>query len=145
MIKARQNTTSIAVFPAELTILKQYLFMKGGSDHLMFGVKVKKGTLYKNTPICVPGKNVYLGKVLNIQFEHKDKDKGEEGQEVCIRLDNPNGMTIDRQFEVTDTLIAQLSRESIDVLKRDYKEVVPKKDWALVIDHMKLLKIEKAK
>jgi translation initiation factor 5B len=145
MIKARQNTTSIAVFPVELTILKQYLFMKGGSDHLMFGVKVKKGTLYKNTPICVPGKNVYLGKVLNIQFEHKDKEKGEEGQEVCIRLDNPNGLTIDRQFEVTDTLIAQLSRESIDVLKRDYKEVVPKKDWLLVVDHMKLLKIEKGK
>jgi small GTP-binding protein len=143
MIKARQNTTSIAVFPVEMTILKQYLFMKGGSDHLMFGVKVKKGTLYKNTPIYVPGKNVYLGKVLNIQFEHKDKDKGEEGQEVCIRLDNPNGLTIDRQFEVTDTLIAQLTRESIDVLKRDYKEVVPKKDWLLVIDHMKLLKIGK--
>ncbi len=145
MIKARQNTTSIAVFPVQLSILKQYLFMKGGSDHLMFGVKIKKGTLYKNTPIFVPGKNVYLGKVMNIQFEHKDKDKGEEGQEVCIRLDNPNGLTIDRQFEVTDTLIAQLTRESIDVLKRDYKDVVPKKDWLLVVEHMKLLNIEKGK
>lgn len=145
IIKSRQNTTSIAVFPVQLSILKQYVFMKGGSDHLMFGVKVKKGTLYKNTPICIPGKNLYLGKVQNIQFEHKDKEKGEEGQEVCIRLDNPNSLTIDRQFEVSDTLIAQLTRESIDVLKRDYKDVVPKKDWMLVVEHMKLLNIEKGK
>jgi translation initiation factor 5B len=143
MIKARQNTNNNAIFPVEMSILKQYIFMKGGSDHLMFGVKIKKGTLYKNTPICIPEKNVHLGKVLNIQFEHKEKEKGEEGQEICIRLDNPNQLIINRQFEVTDKLIACLSRESIDILKRDYKEVVPKKDWLLIIEHIKLLKIEK--
>ena len=143
MIKARQNTNNNAIFPVEMVILKQYLFMKGGSDHLMFGVKIKKGTLYKNTPICVPEKNVHLGKVLNIQFEHKEKEKGEEGQEICIRLDNPNQLIINRQFDVSDKLIARLSRESIDILKRDYKEVVPKKDWLLIIEHIKLLKIEK--
>jgi translation initiation factor 5B len=143
IIKARQNTNNNAIFPVEMIILKQYIFMKGGSDHLMFGVKIKKGTLYKNTPICIPEKNVHLGKVLNIQFEHKEKEKGEEGQEICIRLDNPNQLIINRQFDVTDKLIAQLSRESIDILKRDYKEVVPKKDWLLIIEHIKLLKIEK--
>ena len=143
IIKARQNTNNNAIFPVEMVILKQYIFMKGGSDNLMFGVKIKKGTLYKNTPICIPEKNVHLGKVLNIQFEHKEKEKGEEGQEICIRLDNPNQLIINRQFDVTDKLIAQLSRESIDILKRDYKEVVPKKDWLLIIEHIKLLKIEK--
>lgn len=144
IIKARQNTTNNnAIFPVEMVILKQYIFMKGGSDHLMFGVKIKKGTLYKNTPICIPEKNVYLGKVLNIQFEHKEKEKGEEAQEICIRLDNPNQLIINRQFDETDKLIAQLSRNSIDILKRDYKEIVPKKDWLLIIEHIKLLKIEK--
>ena len=143
IIKARQNTNNNAIFPVEMVILKQYIFMKGGSDHLMFGVKIKKGTLYKNTPICIPEKNVHLGKVLNIQFEHKEKEKGEEGQEICIRLDNPNQLIINRQFDVNDKLIAQLSRNSIDILKRDYKEVVPKKDWLLIIEHIKLLKIEK--
>lgn len=88
-------------------------------------------------------KNVYLGKVLNIQFEHKEKEKGEEAQEICIRLDNPNQLIINRQFDETDKLIAQLSRNSIDILKRDYKEIVPKKDWLLIIEHIKLLKIEK--
>ena len=143
IIKARQNTNNNAIFPVEMVILKQYIFMKGGSDHLMFGVKIKKGTLYKNTPICIPEKNVHLGKVLNIQFEHKEKEKGEEGQEICIRLDNPNQLIINRQFDVNDKLIAQLSRNSIDILKRDYKEVVPKKDWLLIIEHIKLLKTEK--
>ena len=143
IIKARQNTNNNAIFPVEMVILKQYIFMKGGSDHLMFGVKIKKGTLYKNTPICIPEKNVHLGKVLNIQFEHKEKEKGEEGQEICIRLDNPNQLIINRQFDVNDKLIAQLSRNSIDILKRDYKEIVPKKDWLLIIEHIKLLKIEK--
>lgn len=143
MIKARQNINNNVIFPVEMVILKQYIFMKGGSEHLMFGVKIKKGTLYKNTPICIPEKNVHLGKVLNIQFEHKEKEKGEEGQEICIRLDNPNQLIINRQFDVTDKLIAQLSRDSIDILKRDYKEIVPKKDWLLIIEHIKLLKIEK--
>lgn len=143
IIKARQNTNNNAIFPVEMVILKQYIFMKGGSEHLMFGVKIKKGTLYKNTPICIPEKNVLLGKVLNIQFEHKEKEKGEEGQEICIRLDNPNQLIINRQFDVNDKLIACLSRNSIDILKRDYKEVVPKKDWLLIIEHIKLLKIEK--
>ena len=143
IIKNRQNINSIVIFPVELIILKQFIFMKGGSEHLMFGVKVKKGTLHKNTPICIPTKNLYLGKVLNIQFEHKEKEKGDEGQEICIRLDNPNQIVIHRHFDITDILIAQISRESIDILKRDYKEIVPKKDWLLIIDHIKLLKIEK--
>lgn len=63
IIKARQNTTNNnAIFPVEMVILKQYIFMKGGSDHLMFGVKIKKGTLYKNTPICIPEKMFILEK-----------------------------------------------------------------------------------
>jgi translation initiation factor 5B len=142
IIKSRQTKNSEAVFPVQLSILKQYIFMKGGNEDLLFGVKVKKGTLYKNTPIIVTGKNVILGKVTNIQFNHKDQEKGNEGQEVCIRLDNPNKLIINRHFDETDTLIGNLNRESIDVLKRDYKEIVPKKDWLLVIEHMKLLGIK---
>jgi translation initiation factor IF-2 len=142
IIKSRQTKNSEAVFPVQLSILKQYIFMKGGNEDLLFGVKVKKGTLYKNTPIIVIGKNLILGKVTNIQFNHKEQEKGNEGQEVCIRLDNPNKLIINRQFDETDTLIGNLSRESIDVLKRDYKEIVPKKDWLLVVEHMKLLGIK---
>ena len=143
IIKSRQTSAnSEVVFPVQLSILKQHIFMKGGSENLLFGVKVKKGTLYKNTPIIVVGKNLILGKVTNIQFNHKDQEKGAEGQEVCIRLENPNKLIINRQFEDTDTLIGNLTRESIDVLKRDYKEIVPKKDWLLVIEHMKLLGVK---
>ena len=143
IIKSRQNSNTEAVFPVQLNILKQYIFLKGGNEHLLFGVKVKKGTLYKNTPITVPGKNIILGKVTNIQFNHKDQEKGLEGQEVCIRLDNPNKLTYSRHFDESDTLIGNLTRESIDVLKRDFKDMVPKKDWLLVIEHMKLLGIDK--
>ncbi len=143
IIKSRQNSNTEAVFPVQLSILKQYIFLKGGNEHLLFGVKVKKGTLYKNTPIIVVGKNVILGKVTNIQFNHKDQEKGLEGQEVCIRLDNPNKLTYARHFDESDILIGNMTRESIDVLKRDFKDMVPKKDWLLVIEQMKILGIEK--
>jgi translation initiation factor IF-2 len=141
-IKERESTT-VVVFPVELSIIEKHIFLRGGSNEpLMFGVKVLSGTLYKNTPIIVVNKNVILGQVISIQFNYKELDKAEEGMEVCIKLNNSEGYSFNRHFDAKDKLIANLSRESIDILKRDYKDSVPKKDWLLIINHMKLLGIK---
>ena len=139
-IKLRQEMVP-PVYPVELEIIKKFIFMTGGKEHLLFGVKVKKGILYKQTPICVPGKKISLGAVSSIQHNKKELLKAEQGMEVCIRLTNTDGFSIGRHFETTDTLIAAISRESIDILKRDYKEVVTKEQWLQIIEHKKLLGI----
>lgn len=141
-IKERESI-SPAVFPVELSIIEKFVFLRGGSnEQLMFGVKVNCGTLYKNTPIIVVDKNIVLGRVISIQFDHKEIEKATEGTEVCIKLDNSMGYSYNRHFEATDKLISHLTRESIDILKRDYKESVTNNDWLLIIKHMKLLGIK---
>jgi translation initiation factor 5B len=141
-IKERESI-SPAVFPVELSIIEKFVFLRGGSsEQLMFGVKVNSGTLYKNTPIIVVDKNIVLGKVISIQFDHKEIEKAIEGTEVCIKLDNSEGYSYNRHFEASDKLISHLTRESIDILKRDYKESVSNNDWSLIIKHMKLLGIK---
>ena len=141
-IKERELTSTI-VFPVELSIIEKHIFLRGGSNEpLMFGVKVISGTLHKYTPIIVVDKKIIIGKVISIQFNYKELDKAEEGMEICIKLDNSEGYSFNRHFDTKDKLIANITRESIDVLKRDYKDSVPKKDWLLIINHMKLLGIK---
>jgi translation initiation factor 5B len=141
IIRSRQN--SDVIFPVQLSILKQYIFLKGGDKDLIFGVKIQKGTLHKNTPLIILHKNIVLGKINKIKINDKEVDSANEKQEVCISINNINKLTFGRQFDETDIIISHLTRDSIDVLKRDYKEQIPKKDWLLIIDHMKLLNIEK--
>ena len=140
IIKERQANAP-PIFPVKLQIIKKFIFMRGGAEHLMFGAKVIEGTLHKNTPICVPEKKTSLGKIVSIQKDKKELQKADVGQEVCIRLSNPDGVSIGRHFEDSDTLISMITRESIDILKRDYKEVVTKTQWEQIIKYKKLLGI----
>jgi translation initiation factor IF-2 len=116
--------------------------MKGGADHLLFGVKVQKGKLYLNTPISVGIKKLYLGKVTSIQKNHKEQKEANEGDEVCIRLSNDTNLTYERQFDASDILVSQLTRDIIDTLKRDFRDVLDNKDWTNVIEIKKLLEIK---
>ncbi len=140
--KEEETQKGEAVFPVQLSIIKKYIFMKGGADHLLFGVKVKKGKLYLNTPIIVGEKKLVLGKVTSIQKNHKEQKEAEEGDEVCIRLSNDNHLTYERQFDSTDILVSHLTRDIIDTLKRDFRDVLTNKDWTNVIEIKQLLEIK---
>ena len=54
--------------------------------------------------------------------------------EVCIRIENPNELSYDRHFDYKDEVISRLTRESIDILKKDYRDEMTKQDWMLVIE-----------
>ena len=58
-------------------------------------------------------------------------------------MDNPNYLSYGRHFDNKDTIISKLTRESIDILKKDYREEMAKEDWMLVIELMKDLDIER--
>jgi translation initiation factor 5B len=140
--KEEETKKGEVVFPVQLSILKKFIFLKGGSDNLLFGVKVKKGKLILNTPIIVPKKNLILGKVTSIEKNHKPQKEAKEGEEVCIRLSNDNHYSYDRQFDSNDHLVSHITRDVIDVLKRDFRDVLNKSDWLNIMEIKEILEIK---
>ena len=141
--KKENSESGKAIFPCELDILKEHVYLKGGSDDLLFGVKVKAGRLMKGTPITTLNK-VYLGRVISIRKKEKDVNEAKVRDEVCIRIKNDNGVGYGRQFTHSDQLISQITRESIDELKTNFRDDMDKHDWNLIINHMSKLNIKKS-
>jgi translation initiation factor 5B len=140
--KKANSESGKAIFPCELDILKDHVYLKGGADDLLFGVKVKAGRLMKGTPITTTSK-VYLGRVTSIQKNNKELDEAKVRDEVCIRIKNEDKIGFGRHFTHSDKLISKITRESIDELKTNFRDDMDKHDWNLIIDHISKLNIKK--
>ena len=131
------------VFPCRLSIFPEYIFMKGGNDDLLIGVKVLDGTLYRGTPLTCNGLNI--GRILNIEKNKQSMEMAKKGDEVCIRIENKNkyvfGASPKGHFDESASMVSTLTRTSIDTLKEHYKEHMTNDDWALVVFIMKKLNI----
>ncbi len=131
-----------AIFPCELMVLKDHVYMKGGNDDLLVGIKVRAGRLLKGTPL-ITDKKVSLGKVISIQKNHKEMDEAKLREEVCIRIKGDNNTMYGRHFDYKDKIISEITRESIDELKRNFRDEMEKTDWKLIVNHMSILGISK--
>ena len=116
--------------------------MKGGNDDLLVGVKVRAGRLLKGTPITTEN-NLSLGKVTSIQKNHKEINEAKLREEVCIRISGESNAAYGRHFTHSDQLISEISRDSVNQLKTNYRDDMEKNDWILIINHMKKLNIPK--
>ena len=140
--KKENSEKGKAIFPCELQILKEHVYMKGGNDDLLFGVKVRAGRLLKGTPITTEN-NISLGKVTSIQKNHKEINEAKIREEVCIRISGESNAAYGRHFTHLDQLISEISRDSVNELKTNYRDDMDKTDWLLIINHMKKLNIPK--
>ena len=77
-----------AIYPCEIKILKDHIYMTGGSDDILIGVKFVKGKLCKNTSDNI---DKTLGTVTSIQ-KKKDLDEAKVNDEVCIRISHQDYM-----------------------------------------------------
>ena len=135
-----------AVFPCKMKILDEYIFMKGGNGDLMFGVKIIKGKLYKGTPIYCPDKDIVLGKITDIQKDKKpllfadanDKEKNK----VCIRISSDDYILLGRHFNADNQIISHVSRKSLDIIKKYFKDKMVKNDWLLLKEIKELCKVK---
>jgi translation initiation factor 5B len=130
------------VFPCILKILPNCIFNK--KNPLVFGVDVIEGNLHIGTPLIVPSTNTYIGKVVGIQNDKKDVQLGKKGQSVCIKVENEENPTIlyGRQFDSSAELYSKISRESIDLIKQYFRDVISKDDVKLLSGMKKLFNIE---
>lgn len=140
--RQREQYRSIATFPCKLKILPTCIFNK--RDPIVIGVEVTAGKLKTDTPIYVVEKEIVIGRVSSIQSNHQEKEMATVGDEVCIKIDNTSSdapKMIGRHFEVTDTLVSHISRESIDACKDYFRDDLEKSDWQLMVELKKILQI----
>lgn len=143
-ITTRLLSNGEAVLPVKMMMLKEFLFVKGGTQHFLLGVKVIYGRIYKNMPVTIvsKGKILHLGNIESIQKEKDSKEEAFKGDKVCLKISNDNHLTLGRQFDESWIMYSNQTRKSIDNLKRYFKDVLTKEDWLMVIEQKKALGIK---
>jgi len=127
-----------AVFPALLEIVPDAVFRK--SKPIILGVTVKAGVLRIGTPIVVPdADNLKIGKVTSIQQNNKDIQlaRAQHGS-IAIKIEGADNIEVGRNFDPKSQLASMINRDSIDSLKRFFKDEMTKDDWRLVIQLKKM-------
>ena len=130
-INERKDThRHLNVYPCILKILPTQVFRKKGP--FLFGVHVQEGNLHINTPLIIPSKNIIVGKVIGIQQNGTDILIANEGDDVCIKVDDGGtNYTYGRQFDGNDLLVSHITRQSIDIMKQHFSDDISNKEGKL--------------
>jgi translation initiation factor 5B len=141
--KRRLESAGVAVFPCVLDIFGDHIYNQ--KNPIIMGVKVVEGILRIGTPVCIPSKDfLLLGKVASIEQDHKEKQEAKKGDEVCINIDQSSLQhppMYKRHFDANDQVVSMITRQSIDLLKENFKEDMTDADWKLIIRLKKLFDI----
>lgn len=128
-----------AIFPVKLKILPKHIFNR--SDPIILGVEVMDGVLKKDTPLyCIEKKKV-VGTVESLQNNKKEVSEGFKNSSLSIRIKEADkSVAYKTHFDEEDTLIALLTRTSIDRLKEYYSEELQKSvDLANLVREIKTI------
>jgi len=137
----REAAKETAVFPCALKIYEQHIF--NARNPILVGVNVTEGQVRLGTPLCVRLVNaegtdveiLTIGKIVSIQKDHKEVTKAVQGEDIAIKIEQSAGgqeYYYGRHFDFKDTLLSKISRESIDLLKANFKDDLEKEDWMLL-------------
>jgi len=130
----REAAKDTAVFPCALQIYEQHIF--NSRNPILVGVHVLDGQLRLGTPICVPSADhIMIGKVISIEHDHKEVKVCKKGDDCAVKIEQVAGgqdFYYGRHFDHNDKLYSKLSRESIDLLKANFKDEMEGSDWQLV-------------
>ncbi|KAI9615692.1 hypothetical protein KEM48_005570, partial [Puccinia striiformis f. sp. tritici PST-130] len=128
----RIDSAPIAVWPCRLKIIQAFT----KRDPIIVGCDILEGTLKVGTPLCVvkvdpttkARTTIPLGKVTSLEINHKSVQtlkREQAGAGVAVKIEHASyqsAMTFGRQFDEKDELLAQISRQSIDVLKTSFDQ-----------------------
>lgn len=100
------------------------------------------------TPLCIVSKElgiVELGKVTGMEINHKAKTELRKGDpSASVKIESASFIapkTYGRHFTQEDEIYSRITRESIDILKANFKDSMKKEDWQLIIKLKKILNI----
>uniref|UniRef100_A0A2P2JHH8 Eukaryotic translation initiation factor 5B n=1 Tax=Rhizophora mucronata TaxID=61149 RepID=A0A2P2JHH8_RHIMU len=140
----KKEASDDAVFPCVLKILPNCIFNK--KDPIVLGVDILEGLVKVGTPICIPQREfIDIGRIASVENNHRSIDIGRKGQKVAIKIvgSNPEEQQkmFGRHFDIEDELVSHISRQSIDVLKANYRDDLSLDEWKLVVKLKNLFKI----
>jgi translation initiation factor 5B len=140
----RAAGAAIAVYPCVLEVLPNCVF--NAKNPIVLGCRVSDGVAKIGTPLCVPVRDkLYIGRITGLQKNHEDVKEGKKGDELAIKIEADKGMQtiiVGRQFQWNDQIVSQISRESINELKENFKDDVAPSDWRLIIRLKEILGIQ---
>jgi translation initiation factor 5B len=136
------------VFPCVLRIVPNCVFAH--SEPIIVGVECVEGFLRKGTPLCVRpdmAKPAFcIGVVASIEREKKPVETlrpGDAGAAIKIETrGHEDPKMVGRHFTINDNLISLISRESLNILKDQFKDELTKQDWLTVIKIKQTLGIQ---
>ena len=140
---AKEHFKNDLFVPVVLKIIPKYIFNK--CDPIVFGVKIKEGTLYKNTNIRVrKGNNIIdIGNIEEIRLDNKEVDSAERGKEVSVKIvppeDNANNIVYGRNFDDKDLLFSKMTKNTVKALKifkNEYKIDIPTLNKLIVANNI---------
>ncbi len=116
----KENFKDDLFVPVVLKVIPKYIFNK--SNPIVFGVKVKEGTLYKNTNIRVKKGNkiIDIGIIDEIRLDNKEVEFAEKDKEVSIRISSKkdsSNIVYGRNFDHNDLLFSKMTKNTIKALK----------------------------
>lgn len=139
----RAASAGVAVFPVVLDIMPNCVF--NAKNPLVLGCRVVEGLARIGTPLCVPVRDkLFIGRITSMEKNHEQVTDGRKGDELAIKIEMDKGgqnIVVGRHFEPTDQLVSKLSRESITLLKENFKDDLNQEEWKCVVKLKKVLDI----
>lgn len=121
-----------AIFPCVLQIIPEFVFRT--KDPILVGCRVVSGIARIGTPLCAPVRNnLAVGRIVSIEKNQKSVEEAKAGDEIALRIEMNSQPTLGRHFEISDELVSVISRQSIDLLKANFKDYLSADDWRLVV------------
>jgi translation initiation factor 5B len=133
----REAASAHVNFPCILQIMPNCVFNK--RDPIVVGVDVVKGVARVGTQICIPSQGyIEIGKIASMELNHKQVTKATAGQSVAMKIEartaTESSRLYGRHFDHKDQLVSAITRESIDMLKENFREELTKDDWRLIVE-----------
>ena len=79
-----------------------------------------------------------IGKIASMELNHKQVDKATPGQSVAMKIQpgtaTESSRLYGRHFDHKDVLVSHITRQSIDMLKENFRDELSKDDWRLVVE-----------
>ncbi|KAF8898155.1 P-loop containing nucleoside triphosphate hydrolase protein [Gymnopilus junonius] len=124
----RRDAAPQAVWPCRLKVIAAFC----KRDPIILGVDILDGTLRVGTPLAVvkidpaTGKKetIELGKITSLEINHKNFD--------IEHAVYQSAKMFGRHFDEKDELLSHITRQSIDVLKNNFKADVSNEEWLLI-------------
>ena len=97
---------------------------------IIVGVRVEAGELRRGTPVVALEKKLFIGRVSSIRsVKDEDLESASANEEVSVRIDACAGEAprmVGRHFDESGLLVSRISRDSIELMKRWWRDELRK-------------------